>query len=111
MFVWIQVIQRMIRAVIELHHYSVDMFLGLCVTLLIWHANVLYYDMPCLPKPLYPHLKKLLLPYDTDGYLEQCANRVICVCQRFKCELGTSFINMMRKHRVLPSTKLHTKRI
>ncbi|UJR32267.1 hypothetical protein I4U23_019732 [Adineta vaga] len=34
LFIWTQVIQRMIRAIIELHHYSVDMFLGLCVTLL-----------------------------------------------------------------------------
>ncbi|CAF4437690.1 unnamed protein product, partial [Rotaria sp. Silwood2] len=81
LFIWIQVFQRMIRAVVEFHHYSVDMFLGLCVTLLIWHADILYYDLPRLPQPLYPHLKRLLFAYDADGSIDLYANECILICK------------------------------
>jgi hypothetical protein len=103
----------MIRAIVELHHYSVDMFLGLCVTLLIWHANVLYYDLPTVPKPLYPHLKKLFFPYDYDGTIDRIIDQWILVYKRFKRQPMTTITTIIKNHGVLlvPSEKLHMKQI
>jgi hypothetical protein len=102
----------MIRAVIELHHYSVDMFLGLCVTLLIWHADILYYDLPCLPKPLYPHLKRLLFPYDFDGSVDRYADQWILVYKRFKRQPLKTLVNLIKEHDILlPQKKIHMKQI
>jgi hypothetical protein len=109
-----QVIQRMIRAVIEFHHYSVDMFLGLCVTLLIWHADILYYDLPSVPKPLYPHLKKLFFPYDYDGSIDRFVDRLILVFRRFKRQPMKTLVHMIKHHDVLlllPEKKIHLKQI
>lgn len=108
-----QVIQRMIRAIVELHHYSVDMFLGLCVTLLIWHANILYYDVPTPPEPLYPHLKKLLFPYDYDGTIDRLIDQWILVYRRFKRQPLTTISDIFKNHGVLiaPARKIHMKQI
>jgi hypothetical protein len=107
-----QVIQRMIRAVIELHHYSVDMFLGLCVTLLIWHADVLYYDLPSVPQPLYPHLKRLIFPYDYDGTIDRYVDRWMLTFKRFKRQPIKTVVDMI-KHDVLvlPAKHVHLKQI
>jgi len=91
-FIWMQVVQRMIRAIIELHHYSVDMFLGLCVTLLIWHAEVLYYDLPQAPQPLYPHVKKFLFPYDYDGTVDRYVDQILLI---YRCFLRQPWKTLM----------------
>jgi hypothetical protein len=108
-----QVIQRMIRAVVELHHYSVDMFLGLCITLLIWHANVLYYDLPCLPEPLYIHLKRLIFPYDYDGSIDRWITQWILIYSRFKRQPLKTLENIIKNYDIilLPPKKIHTKQI
>jgi hypothetical protein len=102
----------MIRAVIELHHYSVDMFLGLCVTLLIWHANILYFDLPCLPNPLYPHLKKLFYPYDYDGTIDRYIDQLLLIYKRFKRQPLKTLVHLIKNHGVLlPSKMVHLKQI
>ncbi len=111
LFIWIQVIQRMIRAIIGLHHYSVDMFLGLCVTLLIWHSDILYYDLPCLPQPLYPHLKRLLCPYDYDGSVDRYIDQLMLVYSRFKRQPMKTLTNLITSHPVFVPTETHMKQI
>jgi hypothetical protein len=91
----------MIRAVIELHHYSVDMFLGLIVTLLIWHTDILYCDLPRVPTPLYPHLKKLIFPYDYDGTVDRCVDQWILVYKRFKRQPITTSTDILKNHGVV----------
>jgi len=57
--VWFYVIQRIILTILQRHHYSIDMFLGFLVTLLVWQCEILYYDLPKVPKHLFLHLKHL----------------------------------------------------
>jgi hypothetical protein len=112
LFIWMQVFQRMIRATIELHHYSVDMFLGLCVTLLVWHADILYCDLPCVPKPLYPHLKKLFFPYDYDGTIDGYIGQLILMYKRLKRQPLKTLVNLIKNHDILLPTKtVHMKQI
>ncbi|CAF0850421.1 unnamed protein product [Rotaria sordida] len=111
LFIWIQVIQRMIRAVVEFHHYSVDMFLGLCVTLFIWHADILYYDLPRLPEPLYPHLKRLIFPYDSDGSIDRYVNQCGLVYKRFKRQPLKTVICPVKNFPVLSPSTVHLKQI
>lgn len=111
LFIWIQLCQRMVRAVIELHHYSVDMFLGLCVTLLIWHAEILYADLPTLPKPLYPHLKRLFFPYDIDGSVDRSADQLILIYRRFKRQPMKTLLGMVSKHETFFPSQLHMKQV
>ena len=111
LFIWIQLTQRMVRAVIELHHYSVDMFLGLCVTLLIWHAEILYVDLPVLPQPLYPHLKKLICPYDSDEVIDGYADQLAFMYRQFKRQPMKTLINVMSKHEGLFPSQLHMKQV
>ncbi|CAF2074299.1 unnamed protein product [Rotaria magnacalcarata] len=114
LFIWIQVIQRMIRAVVEFHHYSVDMFLGLCVTLLIWHADILYYDLPSLPKPLYPHLKALILTHDynDNGTIDYYVNQLILIYQQFKRQPIKTLKNFLKDRSIsLLPQKVHSKQI
>lgn len=110
-FIWMQVIQRMIRAVIELHHYSVDMFLGFCVTLLIWHAEVLYYDLPQLPEPLYPHLKKLLFPYDHDGTIDRFVDECVFIFKILKRQPLKTIRNLLKHPSTSVPPKIHAKQI
>jgi hypothetical protein len=109
LFIWIQVIQRMIRAIIGLHHYSVDMLLGLCVTLLIWHVDIFYCDLPCLPKPLYPHLKRFFIPYDFDGYVDRWVDELIVVYKRFKRQPMKTLMNFIRQHELLLPSQIQLK--
>ncbi|CAM2713102.1 unnamed protein product [Rotaria socialis] len=112
LFIWIQVIQRMIRAVVEFHHYSVDMFLGLCVTLLIWHADILYYDLPSLPKPLYPHLKKLIFAYDHNDTIDYHMDQLILIYQHFKRQPIKTLKNFLKNQSIsLLPQKVHSKQI
>lgn len=62
LLIWCYVCQRIIRTILERHHYSIDMFLGLIVTLLIWQCEIFYYDLPHVPKNLFLHLKQLFSP-------------------------------------------------
>ncbi|CAF1008499.1 unnamed protein product [Rotaria sp. Silwood1] len=111
LFIWIQVVQRMIRAIVEFHHYSVDMFLGLCITLLIWHADILYYDLPCLPQPLYPHLKRLIFSHDPDGSIDQYVNQCAVVFRRFKRQPMKTSMNLVQRPRASLQLKTHLKQI
>jgi hypothetical protein len=60
--VWFHIIQRIICTILERHHYSIDMFLGLVVTLLIWQCQPLHIDLPVVPHNLFLHLKQLFYP-------------------------------------------------
>ncbi|CAF0918677.1 unnamed protein product [Adineta ricciae] len=110
-FIWTQVIQRMIRAVVELHHYSVDMFLGLCVTLLMWHAEVLYYDLPTPPQPLYPHLKKLLFPFDHDGVVDRYVDQFTLFYKHFKRQPMKTLTSLIKHHDIVLPAKTRMKQI
>lgn len=61
-FIWFYVFQRIICTILERHHYSIDMFLGLIMTLFIWQCPVFYTDLPEVPENLFLHLKQLFLP-------------------------------------------------
>jgi len=61
-FIWLHIIQRIICTILERHHYSIDMFLGCIVTLLIWKCKPLHIDLPKVPQNLFLHLKQLLFP-------------------------------------------------
>lgn len=109
-----QVFQRMIRAIVELHHYSVDMFLGLCVTLLIWHSDILYYDLPMVPQPLYPHLKKFFFPYDHEGLVDQYVDQLLFIYRRLKRQPMKTIQQMIKNHPNIffsPMEKIHSKQI
>ena len=60
--IWLQITQRIICTILERHHYSIDMFLGLIVTLLIWQCQPLHVDLPQVPGRLFLHLKQLVYP-------------------------------------------------
>jgi hypothetical protein len=60
--IWCHIIQRIICTIIQRHHYSVDMFLGFIVTLLLWQCKPLYIDLPQVPQNLFLHLKQLFFP-------------------------------------------------
>jgi hypothetical protein len=62
LFIWLHLIQRIICTILERHHYSIDMFLGCIVTLLIWKCKPLHIDLPKVPQNLFLHLKQLLFP-------------------------------------------------
>ncbi|CAF1411508.1 unnamed protein product [Adineta steineri] len=111
LFIWIQVIQRIIRAIVGLHHYSVDMFLGLCVTLLIWHANVLYYDLPCLPNPLYPHMKQLFAPFDNDNAFDRYVDLCNLIYKRFKRQPLKTLTSLITNEPISSSPKVRMKQI
>ena len=110
-FIWTQVFQRMVRAVIELHHYSVDMFLGFCVTLLIWHVDFFYYDIPKLPEPLYPHLKQLFFPYDEDGIIDRSVDHLIAIYQHFKRRPMKIVTDVLTKGEIPSPTSSHMKQV
>lgn len=59
---WFYLIQRIILTILQRHHYSIDMFLGFVITLLIWQCQIFYYDLPTVPKHLFLHLKHLFFP-------------------------------------------------
>jgi hypothetical protein len=61
-FMWCYIIQRIICTILERHHYSIDMFLGLIVVLLIWQCKPLHIDLPKVPENLFLHLKQLFFP-------------------------------------------------
>lgn len=71
------------------------MFLGLCVTLLIWNVDFLYYDLPTLPKPLYPHLKKLIAPFDDEGHLDELFDILLSIFQQFKRQPFKAFNDLI----------------
>ena len=113
-FIWMQVFQRMIRAIVELHHYSVDMFLGLCITLLIWHCDVLYYDLPTVPRPLYPHVKKFFFPYDYQGLVDQYVDQWMIIYRRFKRQPMKTVKQIIKYHPNIffsPMPKIHSKQV
>jgi hypothetical protein len=60
--VWFHIIQRIICTIIERHHYSIDMFLGCVVTLLIWECQPLHIDLPKVPHNLLLHLRQVIYP-------------------------------------------------
>ncbi|CAF4092106.1 unnamed protein product [Rotaria sp. Silwood2] len=60
--IWFHVIQRILCTILERHHYSIDMFLGLIVTSLIWQCKPLHIDLPEVPQNLLLHLKQLVFP-------------------------------------------------
>ena len=60
--IWFHINQRIICTILERHHYSVDMFLGMIATLLIWQCKPLYIDLPVVPQNLFLHLKQLFFP-------------------------------------------------
>lgn len=61
-FVWLYMTQRIVRTILERHHYSIDMVVGLIITLLIWQSRVLQCDLPKVPQNLFLHLKQLVFP-------------------------------------------------
>ena len=110
-FIWTQVFQRMIRAILEFHHYSVDMFLGFFVTLLFWHAEILYYDLPQLPRPLYPHLKQLIFPYDSEGIIDSYVAHLTLICRRFKRQPIKTFVDLVQHQQTFASAEIHLKQV
>ena len=60
--VWFHVVQCIISTILQRHHYSIDMFLGIIVTLLIWQCRPLYIDLPKAPRNLFLHFKQLVSP-------------------------------------------------
>lgn len=109
-----QVFQRIIRAIIELHHYSVDMFLGLCVTLLFWHSDILYYDLPKVPEPLYPHLKKFFFPYDQEGLVDRYVDQLCLIYRRLKRQPKKTIEQVIKHHPNIffpPMEKVHSKQV
>ncbi|CAF1355992.1 unnamed protein product [Adineta steineri] len=60
--IWLYILQRIICTILERHHYSIDMFLGFIVTLLIWQCKSLHIDLPTVPQNLFLHLKQLFFP-------------------------------------------------
>jgi len=60
--IWCHLTQRAIRTILEHHHYSIDMFLGCIVTLLIWQCKPLHIDLPIVPQNSFLHLKHLFFP-------------------------------------------------
>ena len=106
-----QVVQRMVRAIVELHHYSVDMVLGLCVTLLTWHADVLYCDLPVLPTPLYPHMKRLFFPHDSHGLIDQFLDQCMLVYRRFKRQPMKTVTAFVTNHPTLLPSHIHMKQV
>ncbi|UJR26081.1 hypothetical protein I4U23_007427 [Adineta vaga] len=61
-FIWFYIFQRILCTILERHHYSIDMFLGFIVTLLIWQCKPLHIDLPKVPHNLFLHLKQLMFP-------------------------------------------------
>ena len=59
---WTHILQRCLSTILEHHHYSVDMFLGFIVTLLIWQCKPLHLDLPEVPSFLSTHLRQLIFP-------------------------------------------------
>ncbi|CAF3678525.1 unnamed protein product [Rotaria socialis] len=60
--VWLYITQYIICTIFERHHYSIDMFLGLIVTLLLWQCKPLHIDLPEVPQNLFLHLNQLVFP-------------------------------------------------
>lgn len=60
--IWLYIGQRIACTIIERHHYSIDMFLGFIMTLLIWQYQSFYVDLPVVPENLFLHLKQLVFP-------------------------------------------------
>lgn len=60
-FIWFYVLQCILCTILERHHYSIDMFLGFIVTLLIWECKPLYIDLPVVPQNLFLHLKQIVV--------------------------------------------------
>lgn len=61
-FIWFYIIQRIMRTILEHHHYTIDMLVGLIITSLIWHCKPLHIDLPKVPENLLLHLKQLTYP-------------------------------------------------
>ena len=87
------------------------MFLGLCITLLIWHADILYHDLPHLPRPLYPHLKKLLFPHDFDGHTDKYVNQCATAYERFVRHPIRTLISFPKDSKSRIPANIHLKRI
>ena len=62
LWIWFDISQTIIATILERHHYSIDMFLGFIVTLLMWQCPQLYVDLPRVPQPLPQHLRQLFCP-------------------------------------------------
>lgn len=69
--IWFHVLQVILAAILERHHYSIDMFLGFIVILLMWQCQPLYVDLPRVPTPLSRHLKQLVCPLPARSILKE----------------------------------------
>ena len=63
LLVWFHIIQRIMAAILEGHHYSIDMFVGFIVTSLIWNCSSIHIDLPQVPRNLSLHLRRLISPH------------------------------------------------
>lgn len=61
-FIWFYIIQRIMCTILQRHHYSIDMFVGVIVTALIWKCKSLHIDLPKVPEYLFLHLKQVFFP-------------------------------------------------